>query len=409
MYENLELLSPAGNFEKMRYAIAYGSDAVYLGIKSLSLRARENEFTLENIGKAIKYAHDRNNKVYITANIYPRGYDEHQLLEKLDILYSYEPDAFIISDPGIFMIVKDNFDIPIHLSVQANVTNKFAAKYWYKQGVKRIILARELSIEEIKEIHNYVPNLELEFFVHGSICVAYSGRCLLSAYLSKRNPNLGVCSQPCRWKYRVYLEEIETGVVLPMEEDEHGTYILNSKDLCLIEHIKELADAGIVSFKIEGRNKTEYYVSLVTKVYRKALDLLKEGKEIPYLELLEELKKASNRGFITSFIDMPITTCEKELQNYNTTSSQQTHLYVGKIKEYNKEEGIMICDIKNQISVGDNVEIITPKDEYRGKIMEILRKNKTQTIAHPGEKNVKVRIAPYPLKELHYGLIIKKR
>ncbi len=404
--KNLELLSPAGSFEKMKYAFHYGADAVYIGIKALSLRVKENEFTLENIGKAIKYAHNIHKKVYVTANIYPRHYNERTLIEYLEVLSSKEPDAFIVSDPGIVMIIRDNLDIPIHLSVQANTTNKFSAKFWYKQGVERIILARELSLDEIREIHEYVPNLELEFFVHGSICMTYSGRCLLSAYMSKRNPNLGVCSHSCRWRYRVYIEEINRpGELMLVEEDEHGTYIMNSKDLCLITKLKELIDVGIISFKIEGRNKTEYYVSVVTRAYRKALDSIIKGEEPNYDELMYELYSAPNRGFITSYLDMPSSTFNKDLQNYTTTSSLQTHKYVAKVKEVKNDE--LLCDIKNEVFVGDKVEIITKNEIIPTTIKRIMKTHKEVGKANPSDTDV-ILIVDTPIHNEEYLLVRKK-
>lgn len=400
----MELLSPAGSFDKMKYAIHYGADAVYLGVRQLSLRVKENEFTLDNIKDAVKYAHDYGVKVYITTNIYLRGNQENTI-KYLESLYEAEADAFIVSDPGMILLIKENFDIPLHLSVQANTTNKYAAKFWYKQRIERIILARELSIEEVKEIHNFVPNLELEFFVHGSICMAYSGRCLLSAYLSKRNPNLGVCAQPCRWEYRVFVQEKKSGNLLEVDEDEHGTYIFNSKDLCLIEHLDELIKAGITSFKIEGRNKIEYYVARVTRAYRIALDLIKEGKIPPYEELIEELKKAPNRGFITSYIDMPITTIEKDLQNIHSSLSQQTHMYLGKIVGSYKD--YLTIEVKNKISVGDVVEILTPHNIYNSKVVEIIVNGISTESAHPGQKNVKVKLDRLPRTNYQYALLSK--
>ncbi len=403
---NLELLSPAGSFEKMKYAFYYGADAVYLGLKALSLRVKENEFTLENIGKAIKYAHDMNKKVYVTANVYPRHYNEGTLIKYLEELSCKEPDAFIVSDPGIVMIIKDNFNIPVHLSVQANTTNKFSAKFWYKQGVERIILARELSLDEIKEIHEYVPNLELEFFVHGSICMTYSGRCLLSAYMSKRNPNLGVCSHSCRWKYRVYIEEVNRpGELMLVEEDEHGTYIMNSKDLCLITKLKELIDAGVTSFKIEGRNKTEYYVSVVTRAYRRALDSIIKGEEPNYGELMYELYSAPNRGFITSYLDMPTSTFKRDLQNYTTPLSMQTHKYIAKVKEVKNNE--LLCDVKNEVFVDDKVEIITKNEIISTTIKRIMKNYKEVKKANPSDKDV-VLIVDSQVPNEEYILIRKR-
>ena len=286
----LELLFPAGNLEKLKYAIAYGADAVYAGVPMFSLRARENQFTWEDLAEAVEYCHARGKKIYFTANIYAHNMKIKPFMASFAKMLSMKPDAYIMSDPGLIDLVHTEYpEAEIHLSVQANNTNWAQVKFWQKIGVKRIILSRELSLKEVQEIHENCPDMELEFFVHGAICMAYSGRCLLSNYFSHRDPNQGTCSHSCRWEYKVfkrdvtdedlydstgrpeeyipltgefYLEERERpGEIMPIDEDEYGTYIMNSRDICLISYLKELKDAGIVSFKVEGRSKTVNYLA----------------------------------------------------------------------------------------------------------------------------------------------------
>lgn len=319
--QKLELLAPGGSPEKMAYAFAYGADAVYVGIPDFSLRVRINKFGMNEVKKAIQEAHKIKRKIYVTVNIY--AHNEH--LKKLPVylkkLNLWKPDALIITDPGVILMAKKYCPkIQIHLSTQANATNWQAVKFWQDAGVKRIILGREVTLKEIKEIHKQVPKIELEYFVHGAMCMSYSGRCMLSAWLTGRSANLGDCAQPCRWKYtpsvlrttppckggeNQWLEmEIEEpnrpGEKIPVEEDQNGTYIFNSKDLCLIEYLKELVDAGIVSFKIEGRAKSVSYLSSVVKAYSKGLKNLK-NKNLKDLKV-KYLDSLMTRGYTTGFL-----------------------------------------------------------------------------------------------------------
>lgn len=331
MTKKLELLMPAGNLDKLKYAIAYGADAVYAGVPMFSLRARENQFTWETLSEAVEYCHSRGKKIYFTANIYAHNVKIGPFMKSFERMEALKPDAYIMSDPGLIYLVRKNFpDAEIHLSVQANNTNWAQVEFWKEIGIKRVILSRELSLREVKEIHGKCPDIEIEFFVHGAICMAYSGRCLLSNYFSHRDPNQGTCSHSCRWEYKVfkkdaspdelydstgrpedyqeltgefYLEERERpGEKLPIDEDEYGTYIMNSRDMCLLSYMQELADAGVVSFKVEGRSKTVNYIAGVGRAYRPALDAVEKNEEYDIMGLSEEVFAISNRGYTPGFL-----------------------------------------------------------------------------------------------------------
>ena len=320
--QNMELIAPAGNLAKLETAFCFGADAVYCGIPDFSLRSRINEFNLAKLKQGIKFAHERGKKVYITLNIFSHNHHLSQVEKHIKLLKGLKPDGLIISDPGILGIVKKIWPtVKLHLSTQANCTNWQAAKFWHEQGISRIILAREVTLREIKEIHKRVPKVELECFVHGAMCMSYSGRCLLSKYYNDRSANLGDCTQPCRWKYEAQSPKHKTQIknqiqnsnencegmflrektrpddLLTMEEDQHGSYIMNSKDLCLVDYLDKLKRVGITAFKIEGRAKSVYYVGNTVKVYRDAIDKTKMVKD---REL--ELKKCQNRGFTTGFL-----------------------------------------------------------------------------------------------------------
>ncbi len=305
-----ELLVPAGGFEKLKVGLLYGADAFYMGLPSFSMRSRENDFNEESFLEGVSLIRKAGKKFYVTVNIYPRGNKVDAFKKHLKFLREkVKPDALILADPGVFELVKEYYpEAVIHISVQANVLNYRAVSFWEKQGASRIILPRELMLSEIKEIHEKVPKMELEFFVHGAICMAYSGRCLLSNYMTGRDSNQGICAHSCRWKYKLYEgrelyleEEMRQGAFLPIEEDSHGTYIMNSKDMCLLPYLKELVEAGICSFKVEGRNKTEYYLGIVTKTYKKAISDMIGGKKFDR-GLLNEISTTANRGFIPGFL-----------------------------------------------------------------------------------------------------------
>lgn len=383
-----ELLLPAGDLDKLQIAFQYGADAVYAGVPAFSLRTKENEFDLEKVREAITMTRKLKKTIYLTLNIYPRNRKLPLLSRAIQKLAELSPDAFIVADPGVIMICKELAPaIPLHLSVQANNVNWASAQFWHRQGVSRIILSREISLPEIREIHEKNPTLELEFFVHGSICMAYSGRCLLSSYFLNRDANQGICAQSCRWKYKMYLEEEKRpGEFIPVEEDDEGTYIMNSKDLCLIKYLHELRDAGIESFKVEGRNKTIHYVATVAKAYRRALDDMNQGK--PFDEdLLVELRKASNRGFIPGFL-----TKENEIfsQDYERNATHQTHEFVGVVREivHDHQKAFARIEVKGRMDSPVEVEVMTPQDEFLFTIPYfITSEGERITTVHPGQKD----------------------
>jgi len=391
----MELLAPAGNFIKMKYAIEFGADSVYLGLPDFSLRARINDFTPAKLKEAIKYAHQRKKKVYVTVNIYAHNYHLANVVKTLKLLNGLKPDGVIISDPGILAMAKKYLPkIDLHLSTQANCTNWQAAKFWYEQGIKRIILARELSIKEISEIHKKVPQLELEAFIHGAMCISYSGRCLLSAYFNKRSANLGDCSHPCRWAYKLYMEEMtRPGQFIPVEEDSHGTYLLSSKDLCMIKYLDQLAKAGVKHFKIEGRTKSISYLANVVKIYRQAIDLTKLRKptnirKVKINELYKELHKISNREFTTGFY---FGTEKFKMQKYNAPYVRPDLEFCGEVLERkNVGKGAWQYKVKvhNVIKIGDHIEFIPPqKENFKMPIPTIydLDKKEYVTEVHGGQ------------------------
>jgi len=362
--KRVELLAPAGDLEKLKMAITYGADAVYLGGESFGLRKASKNFTLEEIEKAVKIAHDLDKKVYVTLNIVPHDDDLIGLDEYVKELYRINVDAVIVSDPGVFNIVRNSAnELPIHLSTQASITNFETIMFWYNLGIRRIVLARELTLDEIREISKKAPNdLELEVFVHGAMCMSYSGRCLLSSYMTGRDANRGDCAQPCRYKYNV-VEEKRPGEYFPIEEHEEGTFIFNSKDLCMIEHVDELIQSGIKSFKIEGRVKSSYYVATVVGAYRKAIDdYYKDPINYKFDErLLTELKKVSHRDFTTGFF---YNEAKTNAQVYTTNSYIRKYDFVGMIKDYDENNKIATIEQRNRINIGDTLEVFGPDREY---------------------------------------------
>ena len=386
--KKIELLSPAGDLEKLRAAINYGADAVYMGGKALGLRAKAKNFDYSEMAEAVSYAHAHNAKVYITANIFAHNDDFHGIEEYFLELEKIGVDALIISDAGIFSMARQvvpNMDI--HISTQANTTNNHAVKFWQSLGAKRVVLARELSFAEIKGIDDSMkevaPDFELESFVHGSMCISYSGRCLLSNYMSGRDANRGECTHPCRWRYNL-VEEQRPGEYMPIYEDERGSYIFNSKDLCMIEHLPELIGAGVSSFKIEGRMKTAYYVALVTSIYRQALDLCLMNEEqyrakIPYF--ISELKKASHRGFSTGFY-FNKTTSDNQVYDHN--SYIREYDFVGVVKSYDEKAGLAQVEQRNKFSIGDEVDFMRANGEVFTQMIEkIFDKNMNEIDAAP--------------------------
>jgi len=363
--KKLELLAPAGNEQKMKTAFAYGADAVYLGIPDFSLRVRINDFDLKGIKEGVKYAHSQKKKVYVTVNIFAHNKHLKKLPSYLKSLRALKVDALIVSDPGIINLIKKVWpQAEIHLSTQANCTNLEAVKFWAKQGLKRIILGREVTLREIKEIHRAVPKIGLEYFVHGAMCIAYSGRCFLSKLILDRSGNLGDCAQPCRWEYDVMLRTGGHDEELELVEERHGAYLLNSKDLCLIKYLKELTAAGITSFKIEGRAKSVYYQATVCGIYRRALDNL--NKKITGAKFKEELDylykelgaKLVHRGYTTGFLLG--TKAGQNIVNSHNKSDWEFCGQVLKSEKVKNEKISVYFQVHNTIKLGDTIEIIRP-------------------------------------------------
>lgn len=351
-----ELLAPAGNLEKLKTAINFGADAVYLGGSKLNLRAFADNFTDAELKEGVKYAHERGKKVFVTLNVFPHNEDLDGIEEYLINLHSVGVDAIIVSDPGIIMTAREVVpELEIHLSTQANNVNWKSAIFWHKQGVKRIVLARELSLKEVEELTEKIPeSCDIEAFVHGSMCMAYSGRCVISNYMTGRDSNRGQCAQPCRYKYYL-VEEKRPGEYFPVFEDEKGAYVLNSKDLCMIEYIPELIQSGIYSFKIEGRMKSSYYVAAVVKSYRQAIDAYFENPQGYKFEKkwLDNLIKVSHREYFTGFyLEDP------NKQTYETSSYIRDYDIVGLVREYDKVAGIATIEQRNKVFEGDRVEVL---------------------------------------------------
>lgn len=374
--KKIELLAPAGDLEKLKIAVLYGADAVYLGGTSFSLRAKAKNFDTQQMGEGIEFAHSHGAKVYVTCNIFAHNEDFEHMADYFRELRELGADALLIADPGVFALARKTVpDMDLHISTQANNTNYHTALFWKELGAKRIVMARELSLVEIKDISRNIPeDMEIEAFVHGAMCISYSGRCLLSNYLSGRDANKGACSHPCRWEYYV-TEKTRPNEYMPIVEEERGTYIFNSKDLCMIDHIPELVDAGIMSLKIEGRIKTAFYVGTVVKAYREAIDdyltspeLYNSKKEKGYY--IQEAAKASYRGFTTGFYyGKP----GKNEQIYTTSSYIRTYDFIGMVKEYDPETGYALIEQRNKFVKGDEVEfMLQDGNTFKQTIEEIL-------------------------------------
>lgn len=359
MSRPIELLSPAGNMDKLKMAIRYGADAVYCAGQAFGLRAGSANFNNEELKEAVEFVHAHGKKIYVTCNIIPHNEDLVGLEEYLQYLERIHVDAIIVADLGIFLLAKRVAPgLELHVSTQANTTNYLTTEFWKEQGAARVVVAREVSIKDIKTMRESA-DIEIEAFIHGAMCISYSGRCLLSNYFTTtRDANRGQCAQACRWKYSL-VESNRPGEYYPIEEDQHGTYIFNSKDLCLLKHIPELYEAGVDSLKIEGRMKSVHYVATVTKVYREAIDTyLKEGKGW-YVrdEWMEELEKISHRPYTEGFsVEKP----DETAQNYGKSSNTQTHDFIGLVEGYNAEEGFAYMEQRNNFKVGDEVEFCQP-------------------------------------------------
>lgn len=370
-----ELLSPAGSLRAMRLAFAYGADAVYAGLPRLSLRVRNNSFDLDHLAQGIGEAHALGKRFYAVTNVAPHNIKIRTLVQHLAPVVERGPDALIVSDPGVIMLAKQHFPhMPLHLSVQANTVNWAAVKFWQAQGIERIILSRELGIEEIAEIREQVPDMELEVFVHGALCMAYSGRCMLSGYFNHRDPNQGACTNACRWQYEarparendvgqwepVLIEDkTRPGELMPMDEDEHGSYILNSKDLRALEYVEQLARIGVHSLKIEGRTKSPYYVARTAQVYRRAIDDATAGKPFDP-SLLDELEGLANRGYTAGLLDRHAR--PESLQNLQRAHHHGAQQWVA--EPVAKVDGWYEVEAKNGFAVGDSLCLLTPEGNH---------------------------------------------
>jgi putative protease len=389
-----ELLAPAGDFEKLRIAIHYGADAVYLGDSRFSLRGKAGNFGPDELGSAVQYAHAHGARVYVTANIFPHNRDLQEMAAHIDLLRDIRPDAVILSDPGIFSMVRERApELDIHISTQANITNLSAVKFWEGLGAKRLVLSRELSLDEIQEIREQ-SSIELETFVHGSICISYSGRCYISSFLTSRSANLGECTNSCRWNYTL-MEEKRPGEHFPVFEDERGTYIMSSKDLCMIEHLHLLARAGVSSFKIEGRMKGINYVAGVVKTYREAVDAAVDaiGGNAPYTvnsRWLRELAMFSSRGYTTGmfFGRQPDTG-----YNFDGESYRMSHELVGVVAGV--QEGRAEVLLRNRLDASDMIEYLSPGlEDERFKVCEMTDADGTPLTTARNEDIVVISVPP---------------
>ncbi len=391
---NTELLIPAGSLDVLKTAVVYGADAVYIGGEAFGLRAKAHNFSLEDMKEGVEFAHSRGVKVYVTANILAHNDDLEGVEQYFEELKSVKPDALIISDPGVFAIAKRVLpEMELHVSTQANNTNYGTYLFWYQQGAKRVVSARELSLKEIREIRARIPeDMEIESFMHGAMCISYSGRCLLSNFFTGRDANQGACTHPCRWKYSI-VEETRPGEYMPVYENERGTYIFNSKDLCMIEHIPELIDAGIDNFKIEGRMKTALYVATVARTYRKAIDDFKKDPEL-YRQNMEwykeEIGKCTYREFTTGFyFGKP----GADAQIYDNNTYVKNFTYLGTVENVD-ERGFAKIEQKNKFSVGEMIEIMKPD----GRNLQVEVKGIYDAQGQAQES------APHPKQELYIDL-----
>ena len=389
-----ELLIPASSLEVLKTAVVFGADAVYIGGEAFGLRAKAKNFSMENMKEGIAFAHAHGVKVYVTANILAHNRDLEGVRAYFEELKEIKPDALIIADPGVFMLAKEICpEIERHISTQANNTNYLTYQFWYQQGAKRVVSARELSMEELRELRAHIPeDLEIETFVHGAMCISYSGRCLLSNYFTGRDANQGACTHPCRWKYAV-MEESRPGEYLPVYENERGTYIFNSKDLCMIEHIPELLESGIDSFKIEGRMKTALYVATVARTYRKAIDDCLKSREL-YEEHMpwykEQIAACTYREFTTGFFyGKP----DESSQIYDNNTYQKGYTYLGIVGDVDAENYIHL-EQRNKFSVGEMIEIMKPDGENLAVRVEAIL----------NEEGEAMESAPHPQQKLRVKL-----
>ncbi len=419
-----ELLSPAGSLRNMRYAFAYGADAVYAGLPRYSLRVRNNGFDADNLARGIAEAHARNKRFYLATNLMPHGAKLRTFIKDMEPIVALGPDALIMADPGLILLVRERWpEMPIHLSVQANTVNAAAVRFWAGQGIARVILSRELSLAEIAEIRAACPDTELEVFVHGALCIAYSGRCLLSGYFNHRDANQGSCTNACRWSYRVgelaaapesadVQQRIETDLVLeesqrpgeylPVFEDENGTYVMNAKDLRAVAHVEQLVALGIDCLKIEGRTKSHYYAARTAQVYRAAIDDATSGRPFRR-ELLRDLEGLANRGYTEGFYRRHTPA---ELQNYaDGASRNQRQIFVGEVTRVAGGWGDV--EVRNRFAIGDELELLTPSGNHRFRLEHMQSTDgETLTVAPGDGWRVRIEI-PAPLSNLELGLVAR--
>lgn len=435
-----ELLSPAGTLKNMRYAFAYGADAVYAGQPRYSLRVRNNEFDHDNLQLGINEAHALGKKLYVVANIQPHNSKLKTFVRDMKPVIDMGPDALIMSDPGLIMLVREHFpQMPVHLSVQANAVNWATVKFWEQQGLERVILSRELSLDEIEEIRQHCPDIELEVFVHGALCMAYSGRCLLSGYLNKRDPNQGTCTNACRWEYKVHEGKLDDvgqivhrqepipvqveptlGLGLPSDqlvlleesnrpgefmtafEDEHGTYIMNSKDLRAIQHVERLTKLGVHSLKIEGRTKSFYYCARTAQIYRQAIDDAVAGRPFNP-DLFKTLENLAHRGYTEGFLRRH---AHNEYQNYDygysVSDSQQ---FVGEITGRNAE-GLVEVAVKNKFTLGNSLELMTPQGNLSFRLEQLQNRKGEQIDVAPGNGHIVYLPVPNEI-DVNYGILLR--
>ena len=403
----LELLAPAGDMEKLKTAVRFGADAVYFGGEMFSLRAGAGNFTVPEIEEAMDWLHANNAKGYMTINIYPHNGDILPLRDYIGKIRHIPVDAFLVSDPGVMGLIKEQIpDAEIHLSTQANTTNYLRARFWASQGVKRVVCAREMSLEEIRVMREELPeDIEIESFVHGAMCISYSGRCLLSNFMAGRDANRGACTHPCRWKYAL-VEEQRPGQYYPIEEDGYGSYILNSRDLCMIDHIPDLAEAGVYSLKIEGRMKSMYYVATVVTAYRAAIDsYLSDPENYEFdSKWYDELCKASHREFTHGFYYNKPT--DKD-QNYLTSDYTRDYSFIGLVRETDETTGLTTVEQRNKFSIGDTVEVFGPYTPYYEETIREMydeEGNPVQSAPHP-QQILRIRFEHIPEE----GFILRKK
>lgn len=401
-----ELLAPAGDMNKLKTAFYFGADAVYVGGKKFSLRAQAGNFSEDELEEAVKYSHERGKKIYVTVNILARNNDIKEAEEYFLFLEKIGVDGAIVSDTGLLSVAKRVAPkLPLNLSTQANTLNYEAARFWKDFGIKRVILARELSLEEIAEISQKNEGLEVETFIHGAMCISYSGRCVLSDYRTGRSSNRGECVQACRWNYEIR-EKGSSGAFMEAEEDERGTYILNSKDLCLVDYLEELIDAGVVSMKIEGRMKSEYYLATVINAYRRALDELYEKgsdyKKNPIFK--EELEKTAHREFTTAYLLGE----NDRTENFNDSQSVGTHKFIASVLESTNGDGYALIEMRNRFAVGDVLEVLSPSASFNKKIaVDRMTDDRGEVIEDA--KLVQQRIRLYSSIPLFAGDMLRKK